>query len=403
MAKTSSLSSIQKINHIKAIDMKNVPHQALDQRLEAIKATSSTCADNPLDAINANNKPVIICGEAEKDSGDMRVSNVVTKNKIRQFDETKTVSFTQSQAIPLTAFQSQDSTYMCEDLFETVNAIIDFTCQSDLVDAHFEQACAGKWHIAFDDLDDQDFQINAQSQCIILNAAGLNPTHLAQSTNWMMSLSCAFIQALRAVSQQDRHGQYSADYAPESLLQIERLRAADSATILIASAWDIADSGDKSLWRHLLSSPLSDMAYDFDGYLAACPDVTDFQFYDAMNAAFTQWYACEARVNVCDHEILEAIDTVLIEQGRSAIGKAYIKPQDIEAFSCLPTSNIAYLQNRGEELTRDPYYCAMNECVNQSHLFQIMQDLKTTCISGVAFRDSNLAAKIFPQGDNFTA
>ena len=394
MAKISSRSLTQQTNQISIAMRQNVPLQDLDQRLEVIKATSSTCVVNPLDAIN---KRIIVCDEDGKDDGDMRVSNsIATKSSIRQFDETKPVSFTQSQAIPLCAFQEQGFAYACEDLFEVIDAVIHLTCQSDLVDVHFEQACAGGWHIALDDLDDQEFQLNTKNRCIILNAAGLKPAHVARSANWMMSLSCAFIQALRAVAQEERHGRYSEKYAPESLLHIERLRAADSATMLIASAWDIADAGDKSLWRYVLSSPFSDMAYDFDGYLAACPDVTDFHFYDAMNAAFTQWYACAARVNMCDHEILEAIDAVLMEQGHGAIGKAYIKPRDIEAFSCLPTSNIAYLQNRGEELTRDPYYCAMNECVNQSHFFQIMQDLEATLVSGIAFRDATLAAKIFP-------
>ena len=71
---------------------------------------------------------------------------------------------------------------------------------------------------------------------------------------------------------------------------------------------------------------------------------------------------------------------------------------DIELLGCLP-DRTTYLQGEGANILRAPAYAGLQDEVNQTHYMQIMHDMKSTTVQGVAFSDKALAAKIFPNGE----
>ena len=70
---------------------------------------------------------------------------------------------------------------------------------------------------------------------------------------------------------------------------------------------------------------------------------------------------------------------------------------NIEILSCLP-NHLAYLEDAdATDILKNPAYAAIYDSINNSHLAHIIQDLETTQVNGVMFRDSVLASKIFPE------
>ena len=104
----------------------------------------------------------------------------------------------------------------------------------------------------------------------------------------------------------------------------------------------------------------------------------------------------------CDHNTLEYIDMVMFEsEEQNPFGDKYPERLDVEILSCLPDKT-AYLQGQGHNILRDPRYSGLSDPINQTHLFHIMRDLETIVVGGVAFRDADLAAKMFPDEENIS-
>lgn len=275
-------------------------------------------------------------------------------------------------------------------LIQTARTII----QSPTSAALLSEAAKDSWAIEVQDLDDHDFHLDVPEKCITINSRGLGAESLGRSRYFRGAVAASLIRALRDIWQEKRHGGFENNFGPEHILQLERTRAADCETLLILAAWEIERTGAPDLWRHMIGSNEGDMAMAFSAALDEQADQN--AVYDAMNAAFKQWFCAAERVNVCDHETLEYLDGLIAEEGKDVFGSVYMMPQDLEILSCLP-NRIAYLQGRGAELTRNPLYSGMNDPINQSHFMHIMQDLHTVQVGGLAFRDADLAAKIFPQ------
>ena len=82
--------------------------------------------------------------------------------------------------------------------------------------------------------------------------------------------------------------------------------------------------------------------------------------------------------------------------------------QSLETFIRLETADnettmvssdgslITYLKGVVETVMRDPFFCSLEDPINEAHLFQIVYDNKVTLVEGVPFRDDKLARKIFP-------
>ncbi len=252
------------------------------------------------------------------------------------------------------------------------------------------------WKIALEDLDGPDFHLDVPDKKIILNRGELSEHALARSNYFSSILVISLIRALRDVWQEKRNGAFDEDYTPESILTLERVRAADLDVIAVLVAWELRCEGYNNLWRHILGSEDSDLAMRFSGYLERNP--SSAFTHKALAATFSQWFRCETRISVCDHEALDYMDRVLATSDmQNPFGKGKVQKIDIERLSCLPDKT-AYLQHDASTILADPLYAGMNDEINQSHLMHILYDTKVTLVQNVPFRNFDLAERIFPGG-----
>ncbi|MCB1651678.1 MAG: hypothetical protein KDI46_06465 [Alphaproteobacteria bacterium] len=289
-----------------------------------------------------------------------------------------------------------------DDRYDILCWIVRSALESPMAARMLEEAKDEGWSVALEDLSgDQgqgpDFHLDVPERLIVLNDSGLMLAALGRSQYFCNSLLISFVRALRDVWQEKRHGGFNALYGPEAVLMLERVRSADMDVMAVLCAWELRSLGHGGIWRHLIGSDMGDLAMRFSTYLERHP--ADASLHGALEAAFTQWFRSEERMDACDHEILEDMDGLMkaCESAEEAFGTERLQSQGIEILSCLPDKT-AYLQGRGREILNAPLYSGMNDAVNQAHLMQIMNDLKTVRVQGVAFRSRALADKIFPGG-----
>ncbi len=254
------------------------------------------------------------------------------------------------------------------------------------------------WSIMLDALDGPDFHMDVPQKLVILDNQNLSPSALVRSDYFKNSLLVTMIRALRDIWQEKRHGAFDEHYAPEHVLMLERIRAADLDVMSILVGWELRAVSSGDLWRHLIGSNDGDIAMRFSAHLERDPSSSLFT-RKALFAAFQQWFNSDARVNACDHETLNYLDAVVQDHldGYQSFGDASLRAVDIEILSCLPDKT-AYLQGEGMDIMRNPKYAGLNDEINQAHFMQILYDLKVTLIQDVPFRDADLAMKIFPDG-----
>ncbi len=252
------------------------------------------------------------------------------------------------------------------------------------------------WKVGLANLEKLDFHLDVPERMIVLHDNGLDPAALARSQHFRNGLLVSMIRALRDVWHEKRHGGFDEEYDVESILLLERVRAADCDVIAVLAGWELRGEGHGDLWRHLIGSGEGDIALVFSGYLERDPSAL-FSLR-AMHAAFRQWFQDEARVNACDHETLEYMDSVLkYAEGEQAFGKKRVGKICVELLSCLPDKT-AYLRGQGHEILQGPDYAGLADPINQSHFLQLERDARAIRVQGVPFRDAGLAAKIFPHG-----
>lgn len=253
------------------------------------------------------------------------------------------------------------------------------------------------WAIGLADLKNEGFFIDSEDRLILLDHFALAPQALSRSAFFRNVLLTTFIRALRDAWHEKRLGAYDRDYAPEQVLMIERVRAADCDTVTILCGWELRAAGFTGIWRHLLGADEGDMAIVFTRFLERDPGAL---FNGAALAyAFRQWYADTARVDGIDHDTLEALDAMIdaAEDGRP-FGKTPLDPRFIEELSTLPDGT-CYLGGLGGGILRDPFYAGLHDPINQTHLFQMMYDMEVVMVNNVPFRDPSLARMIFPQAE----
>jgi hypothetical protein len=178
---------------------------------------------------------------------------------------------------------------------------------------------------------------------------------------------------------------------------LERMRAAALDIMVVAIAWEMRSEGQNRLWRYLIGSEDGDIALHFLKTLQR--ESTSQSAHKALSGAFAQWFRSEKRVNDCDHETLNYMDLIIQESGgKDTFGDTRLKALDLEVISCLPDKT-AYLLGQGNEVLCDPLYSGLCNEINQAHYTQIINDLGSICVQGIRFRNADLAAKIFPNGE----
>jgi hypothetical protein len=290
-----------------------------------------------------------------------------------------------------------------------IDACIKILQKSSVADALLREAAREGWRIGIGDLWGHDFHIDVPERYILLDDNNFSSEDIySEDGQWYqhkMILSC--IRALRDVWQEKRYADYTLDYAPESVLMLERVRAADCDVIAVLCAWEIRAAGYDFLWSFIENAEEADIAGAFAVALQRSDRKTDMAFgpeyLRAMRHAFRAWYYNEARVTSCDHETLEYLDNAICEREDSmdpaqrANTLKKVAPAALELISCLPDKT-AYLLGEGRNILMDPLFAGLNDPINQSHFMQIMREYQTITVQGVAFRDGELAARIFPGG-----
>ncbi len=251
------------------------------------------------------------------------------------------------------------------------------------------------WSVSLESLEGTDYHLDVPEKLIVLDNNGLMLSALGRSEYFRNILLVGYIRALRDVWQEKRHGAFE-DYNLESVLKLERIRAADLDVLAVSVAWELRGEGLNSLWRHMIGSEEGDIAMRFSGYMERDPSAVFSG--KAMAEAFTQWFRSEDRINNADHGILNAMDFAVEEYGRGAFGTKKLTAVNLEILSCLPDKT-AYLQGRGREVDVNPLYSGLSDEINQAHFMQISYDAKVVRVQDVPFRDAALAEKIFPGGE----
>lgn len=269
--------------------------------------------------------------------------------------------------------------------------------QSPTASALFKYISAEGWRVGIMDLHSSGFHLDMPGKTILLDHFALTPSALGRSAYFRNILLMTFIRALRDIWHEYHNVPFETQYAPEDVLMLERVRAADCDTVTVLAVWELRGAGFAEIWRHLIGSAEGDMALIFTKFLERDP--TALFDGSALTYAFRQWYTDQTRVDGCDHETLEALDDILLESGEhSPFGTKKLEAQTLEALSQLPDGT-CYLSGLGETINQDPYFAGLRDEINQTHLFQLMYDMEVTMVNNVPFRDRRLARMLFPQGE----
>jgi hypothetical protein len=272
--------------------------------------------------------------------------------------------------------------------------------KSPIASGLWASAYAHGWSLGLGDLKSGGFSMDLEAKTVTLDHYALTPSGLARSGYFRNALLCNIARALRDIWHEDRQTPQDGLLAPEDVLMIERVRAADCDTVAVLIGWEWRGAGYADLWRHLIGSEEGDMALIFSHVLERDP--SSLFNRSALAYAFRQWYVDDARVNAVDHETLESLDDAMIkgdQTARPSFGTRRVKGAMIEALSTLPDGNI-YLSGLGDTVRRDPFFAGLNDEINQVHLFHLVYDTQVVMVQNVPFRDAKLARLIFP--DNQT-
>lgn len=252
--------------------------------------------------------------------------------------------------------------------------------------------------LAFADLGTDSYFYDCDENVLVLDSNGMRPETVHRFPYFKHEAFIHLIRGLRDVWHDIKNGHLDCQFAPVDQLNLNRVRCADIETMTIRICWELRSLDHPEAWRHIIGSEYGDMALVFSRFLEHDP--TALSKGRIMMQTFRQWYTDHSRSDSCDHEILELIDLMMIEDreyDEKSFGSEILKAQHIEFLGCMPDGT-SYLLGAGDAILRDPLYAGMRDPVNQAHLFHIMYDLEATVVHNVPFRDAELARKIFPSG-----
>ncbi len=285
--------------------------------------------------------------------------------------------------------------------FETSDDVLGWCAtlmaESPVAFALWQEAAQAGWSVAMADLQSSGFQLDVADRKITLDNFALTPASLGRSAYFRNTVLITFVRALRDIWHEERNAPFETEFSPEDVLMLERIRAADCDTVTVLAVWELRSAGHAEIWRHLIGSAEGDMALIFTRFLERDP--TALFDGSALTYAFRQWYADESRVDGCDHDTLETLDDILLDdKDITPFGTRRLTALDVERLACLP-DGVCYLAGLGDTIRHDPFFAGLRDEINQTHLFHLMYDMEVTMVNNVPFRDRSLARKLFPQGE----
>lgn len=250
------------------------------------------------------------------------------------------------------------------------------------------------WTVRLEDLGHEGYAIDEEAHAVLIDHYGFTAGALGRSAFFRNALLVAFVKALRQLWHERQAYGFDTTHRPDAILLLERARAADCETIAILAGWELRASGHSDIWRSIIGSEEGDMAMIFTRAIEKDPA----GFYDGsvLTRTFCQWYGEEGRIAATDHATLERMDERLEKaEGAQVFGAAPLRREDIERISELPGAR-PYLRGMGANICTDPYFSALNDPINETHLFQVVYESRVVMVEGVPFRDRKLASLIFP-------
>lgn len=260
---------------------------------------------------------------------------------------------------------------------------------SDAASRTFDQVIDQDWTFQFDDLGNGGYYIDGDHNTIWLDHSGLNADAIAASDYFYAACMMNMLRGLRDAWQESRWSGAQKTYHPESLVMLEKMRAADSDIVAVIFAKELEDKGHSQFIRHILASE--------DAFLARYFNSDDFLVKVQAASAFRSWFLEPKRVDTTDHETLCYLDTILEDSGHAnPFGRNRLTPIEVVRMGCLPDGT-SYLAGYGEAVLRDPVFSGLSDPINQAHYYHLVRDMEAFYVNGVPFRSSRLAAKIFPE------
>lgn len=284
-------------------------------------------------------------------------------------------------------------------VFESDIDVLQWLCamtgESPTVRLLLKEAQDDGWSITLDDLSQDGYAVDAETQSILIDHYGMAAPAIGKSAHFRHAMLVNFIKALRQLWHDRRSTNMYASHRPDALIQLERARAADCETVAILAGWELRAAGHSDFWRYLIGSPIGDMAIAFTQKNETDP--TGFYDGSVLTRTFCEWYADEARVGATDTATLEYMDELMDgAKGKPVFGKNSLTPAAVERLSALPRDR-AYLEGMGGNICVDPHFVRVRDTINEAHLSQIIYDIQVVRVEGVPFRDPRLARLIFPE------
>ena len=324
--------------------------------------------------------------------------SMMDKRPIKQFDFDNTlVGDSGDQVIPLYDLYGHSASYSSQRSagFELLSWAVDMLCISPVARAMLRDAAEKEWDIRLEDDLGHEYCLYAEDKIIALSTENLS-AHIIQSTPYYRHIFLVnFVRALRDVWHENRVDAFEENFTAESVLFLERMRAADIDVMAVYVAWELRGESNSAIWHHMIGSELGDMAMVYAAYLERDP--TSHFTGCALKMCFATWHANELRVNKCDHDALCYMDSLIAEKAEEgAFGTQKATRLDVERLSCLPNTT-AYLRGEGEDILNDPYFFGVQDEINQAHFMQIIDDQRVVRVKDIPFRSLDLARKIFPE------
>lgn len=233
------------------------------------------------------------------------------------------------------------------------------------------------------------------NKCLIIDNFGLDMDILGASDYYQAHLFISLIRGLRDIWHEIRMGGIYDILNPEDIMKIERFRAADIEAVTASICWSMRNEGYVELWRNLISGDDGDIAIAYMREGETTPD--SLSGGKALRTAFKQWFTDHNRSDICDHQALEMMDLLLLENNGSGrvFGQHALNPTQISGLMALP-DGMRYLCPMKNRLLSDMFYTSFGDDINQAHLFHIMREVASHMSFGVSFQNPDLASKIFP-------
>ena len=253
-----------------------------------------------------------------------------------------------------------------------------------------------EWAIDFDDLNAVPYHLDVDDCRITLHNFGLKTDHLLASPYFRPQIVLALIEAIRMAHHMKWLNESIENYNPETLLMIGRLCEADVQTHKILVAWNAKiEDNNHALWKHILCGDQSAMAVAFitalETLMSNGMDDT-IAIKKSMAVAFNTWFADPDAVRNCDHDTLNMIDDMIASNHH--FGSKKLHHNLLTCLTLMGCENTTYLDRfLQDDILKNPYYSAINDDINQSHLMQLMMDMNTISVGGIKFHDPALAAR----------